>query len=479
MKPAHLFATALTLLFSTSAVSEWQLILSDQGRRVELDRATITPSDRDTKVAWGRVVLSPEQARQSGYTIVKALNRYDCMNRGFSTIKRVYLDETDRVQREEAPAEPEPVMVTRNSVDERMWREVCRPPSASDLTKIARDAGRSAANAQTKQTPPKTKTKQAAPASEPAQSKTASNVSKPAQTAKAEQTPTPESKPREETPEDRTTAAASPMPAQTPPPQTPSPPQPPPKTPPPRPSPPVTTTAHKTPALTTPIAPFGWRYSGDAGPEHWGQLRPEWRLCAEGKRQSPIDLHNGVAVDLEPVKFDYRSSRFRVTDTGNTLRVDVGDGMGIELRGRRYSLESFTLHRPSETRINGQMGDMSVQFFHSDPEGRMAILEVILELGESPNALIQTVLNNLPLEADAYYMPAASLDLSTFLPASPAHYLYTGSLPTPPCTEGVTWVVMKQTVPVSAEQLAVFGRLYPHNVRPPQPLNDRLILESR
>ncbi len=475
MKPAHLFATALTLLFSTPAVSEWQLILSDQGRRVELDRATITRSDRDTKVAWGRVVLSPDQARQAGYTVVKALNRYDCMNRGFSTVKRVYLDETDRVLREEAATEPEPVMVTCNSVDERMWREVCRPPSATDLTKIAREAGRSAANAQSKQaSPSKAKTKQAAPATS-ASTQTATPKKTPPQTSP------PDSKSIEGTPEERTTAAASPMPAQTPPSQAPSPTsRSPSQTLPPRSSPPTATAAHKTSTTATiPITPTGWHYSGDTGPEHWGQLRPEWRLCAEGKRQSPVDLHNGIVVDLEPVKFDYRSSRFRITNTGNTLRVDVGDGSGIELRGRRYALESFTLHRPSATRIDGQMGDMSVQFFHREPEGRMAILEVILELGESPNALIQTVLNNIPLEADGNYMPAAPLDLSSFLPASPAHYLYAGSLPTPPCTEGVTWVVMKQTVPVNAEQLAVFGRLYPHNVRPPQPLNDRLILESR
>ncbi len=527
MKPASLLVISLLLSLATPALGEWQLVLSDRDRRIEIDRATVTPSDRGTKVAWGRVVLGPEQARQAGYTTVKALNRFDCMNRGFSTIKRVYLDDTDSVLREEAVTDQAPVLVTRNSVDERMWREVCRPPTTDDLAKTARDAGRSAADAQAKQAAQsKTKTKSPTPAPQ-TNGKTAQSAPAPATPVKTappqpvvvEKTPVPEKPaierkmpeqppvaaqpPAEKTPEnkaqeERTTAAAPPMPPQTSQPRTSTPPAPPAKTAPPQTTRPQTppqsppqrqdapsaapaapAAARTTSAAISLPAHTAWRYSGDAGPEHWGLLRPEWRLCAEGTRQSPIDLSDSVAVDLEPVKFDYRSSRFRVTDTGNTLRVDVGEGMGIELRGHRYELESFTLHRPSGTRTGGHSGDMSVQFLHRDAEGRMAILAVMLESGEPPSPLVQTVLNSLPLETGGHYMPAAPLDLAAFLPANPAHYLYTGSLPAPPCTEGVTWVVMKQPVPVSEEQLAVFSRLYPNSDRPPQPAHGRLVLESR
>lgn len=223
----------------------------------------------------------------------------------------------------------------------------------------------------------------------------------------------------------------------------------------------------------------GWSYAGDTGPDRWSSLRPDWKLCSEGRRQSPIDLRDGVAVELDPVKFDYRPTRFRVTDTGNTLRVNVGEGMGMEVRGQRYVLESFSLHRPSQERVGGGASDMEVHFHHRSADGDLATLGVLLERGAQRNALLQAVLNNLPLEKGSAYMPEAMIDLGAFLPASPAHFLYMGSLAAPPCTEGVLWVVMKEAAIVSDDQLEIFARLYPRNSRPIQPTNGRLVLESR
>jgi carbonic anhydrase len=54
-----------------------------------------------------------------------------------------------------------------------------------------------------------------------------------------------------------------------------------------------------------------------------------------------------------------------------------------------------------------------------------------------------------------------------------------GSLTTPPCTENVMWMVFKEPLRISPEQIAIFARLYPNNARPLQPVNDRLIKESR
>jgi carbonic anhydrase len=233
------------------------------------------------------------------------------------------------------------------------------------------------------------------------------------------------------------------------------------------------------PAFTRSIE--GWSYGGKDGPAQWGTLRPDWRLCGEGRRQSPIEFTTGatVAVELAPVVFDYRPSRFRITDTGNLLRVKVEDGLGITVRGRRYALDSFTLHHPAEERIDGHIAEMTVHFLHRDDEGRQAIIAVQLMLGDAPNPLLQTLLNNLPLEKGSAYMPEAQIDLNAFLPTSPAHYLYMGSLSTPPCTEEVTWVVMKTPGTLSAGQLEIFSRLHPDNARPPQAVNARLVLESR
>ena len=88
--------------------------------------------------------------------------------------------------------------------------------------------------------------------------------------------------------------------------------------------------------------------------------------------------------------------------------------------------------------------------------------------------------NNLPLEKNVPVSPPSlSIDPLAFLPATRDYYTYMGSLTTPPCTEGVLWLVMKQPVQISSDQIGIFSRLYPNNVRPIQPAANRLIKEGR
>lgn len=623
---------AALLIAQTGAAAfaaDWQMVLSDRNRRVEIDRSSILSSDAGTKISWGRVVLTSDEAKASGYAMIKALNRYDCRNRSFVTIKRVYVDAEDNIVREEPVPDQTPLTVARNSVDERMWREVCDPPSAAELQKLASEAARLAAApapvpapAAPIPAPTPTPTPVPTPAPTPAAAAPVPPAPAPAPTPAA--APMPPASARTQsgtvTPPPaaggaadsaappallRTGEAPAAAPATAPPTETyveiPAkflpggakegeatsprksilPPLPglaakadaPPSAPPaaaqaPRPAPaaapapapapavraqpaarPVEPPAARpspapsaaprpaqrlaeaapraqpraTPASTSrdreavrkpvsaPSAPrsvprpapepaaataparaqgpasapatlssaVGWSYEGDTGPQNWGKLRPEWRLCAEGKRQSPIDLRDGVAVDLEPVRFHYGRSGFRIRDTGNTLQVDVGESMGVAIRGQRYALERFTLHRPSQDRVGGMAHDMAIYLEHSTTDGRRAILSVLLAAGGEAHPVLQTLWSNLPLDRGRSYTPEAVIDLAKLVPADPGHYLYTGSLPTPPCTEDVLWVVMKQPLQISDEQLAVFARLYPRNGRPIQPGNGRLLLESR
>ncbi len=223
-----------------------------------------------------------------------------------------------------------------------------------------------------------------------------------------------------------------------------------------------------------------WSYEGESGPDNWARMRPEWRICEEGMRQSPIDLRDGIAVDLAPVQFDYRRTGFRIRDTGNTLQVEVGEGMGITVRGVRYALERFTLHRPSQDRVGGMAHDMAIYLEHrSRRRQAWRSCPCCCRPAAKPHPALQTLWNNLPLDRGREFSPDAVLDLPALLPAEPGHFLYTGSLPMPPCTEDVLWVVMKQPVAISADQLDVFARLYPRNGRPIQPTNGRPLLESR
>lgn len=220
-----------------------------------------------------------------------------------------------------------------------------------------------------------------------------------------------------------------------------------------------------------------WGYAGDVGPEHWADLAPENKLCAAGSRQSPIDIRDGIAVDLERIAFDYRPGGFAVLDNGHTIQVNVESGNALTVMGRRYELQQFHFHRPSEERINGRAYDMSVHLVHKDAEGRLAVIAVLLERGRD-QPVVQTVWNNLPLERGEALPAQVQLDPAQLLPGDKGYYTYYGSLTTPPCTEGVLWMVMRQPVQASTQQLGIFQRLYPMNARPVQPTAGRLIKES-
>ena len=127
--------------------------------------------------------------------------------------------------------------------------------------------------------------------------------------------------------------------------------------------------------------------------------------------------------------------------------------------------------------INGKGTEMVVHLVHKDAEGTLAVVAVLLQRG-AQNSMIQTVWNNLPLEKFDTLTPAVTLDVNEILPAKRDYFTFMGSLTTPPCSEGVLWLVMKEPMPASPAQMALFSRLYPLNARPTQASGGRVIKES-
>lgn len=221
-----------------------------------------------------------------------------------------------------------------------------------------------------------------------------------------------------------------------------------------------------------------WSYSGFGAPENWPKLQGG-ATCGSGKRQSPIDIRGGIRVDLEQIRFDYRPSLFRITDNGHTVQVDVGEGNNITVMGRTWQLVQFHFHRPSEERVNGKTFEMVAHLVHRDYANNLAVIAVLMERGLEHPA-IQTLWNHMPLDTGmSIEPPNVTVDLAKLLPERREYYTYMGSLTTPPCTENVLWMVFKDPIMVSPEQIGIFARLYPNNVRPIQPTHDRLIKESR
>lgn len=221
-----------------------------------------------------------------------------------------------------------------------------------------------------------------------------------------------------------------------------------------------------------------WSYNGDTGPTFWATLKPEYRLCGTGQRQSPIDIRDGLPVQMDPITFDYKPSAFRVIDTGRTVSVHLEPGNRMTVNGRRYELQHVHFHRPSEERINGKQFAMSIHLEHQDLEGKTAVLALLIEEGAA-HPVVQQVWNNLPLEKHVEQAAMQAMDLNHLLPEQRQYITYMGSETTPPCREGVLWLVMKQPLTATAEQINIFSRLYPMNARPVQPLAGRMIKDGQ
>jgi carbonic anhydrase len=231
-------------------------------------------------------------------------------------------------------------------------------------------------------------------------------------------------------------------------------------------------------AATSHVPNVAWSYEGNGGPDNWGKLKSEYALCASGRRQSPIDISDGIAVDLEPILFTYRPSSFRVLDSGKSLLM-LTYGGSLSLLGKSYVLTQIQFHRPSEMTIAGKTYAMDAQLTHRSEDGRLVVVSVLFEPG-AENPVVQMALNNLPLERGSEVAPPAqNVDIERLLPESRRYFTFMGSMTTPPCSEDVLWLVLKQPQQVSSEQLAIFERLYKPNARPVQPGWGRIIKESR
>jgi carbonic anhydrase len=222
-----------------------------------------------------------------------------------------------------------------------------------------------------------------------------------------------------------------------------------------------------------------WGYDGDQGPSHWGDMSPEFAPCKTGHHQSPIDIRNPQKADLPPIVFDYKPSPLHIIDNGHTVMINYAPGSSIRVGDKQYILKQFHFHRPSEEKINGKAYDMVVHLVHADQNGNLAVVAVLLEKGNN-NPLIRELWNDLPKEKEKEeLLDTITINAVNLLPADTGYFTFSGSLTTPPCSENVTWFVLKHPEAITAEEIEQFAKLYRHDARPTQPLYDREVLESK
>ncbi|HTS08352.1 MAG TPA: carbonic anhydrase family protein [Candidatus Eisenbacteria bacterium] len=222
-----------------------------------------------------------------------------------------------------------------------------------------------------------------------------------------------------------------------------------------------------------------WDYGDALGPSHWGDLKPEFATCKDGHHQSPIDIRNPKKAALPPIQFDYKPSPLHIIDNGHTVMINYSPGSSITVGDKKYMLKQFHFHRPSEEKINGKAFDMTVHLVHADEAGKLAVVAVLLQKGPD-NPLVHELWNDLPKEKDKEeFFDNAQINLTQILPADRGYYTFSGSLTTPPCSEDVTWFVMKHPTTISADEIQRFSQLYRDDARPTQSLYDRVVLESQ
>jgi carbonic anhydrase len=227
-----------------------------------------------------------------------------------------------------------------------------------------------------------------------------------------------------------------------------------------------------------------WSYEGASGPEHWGDLDPAYALCKSGTEQSPIDIQNTEKTTLPVLRFEYKNGPLEyLINNGYTIRVNYHDAPGsgnfLVVGAKRYHLTQFHFHRPSEEYVRGKQYDMVAHLMHESSDGGVVGVAVLMKSGGA-NATVQQIWAHMPVtKGDEQDVRGVEVNPAGLLPRDTGYYEYAGSLTAPPCTESVMWFVLKTPVDIPASQIQAFAKLYPHDVRPIQPLNGRVVKESQ
>jgi carbonic anhydrase len=234
------------------------------------------------------------------------------------------------------------------------------------------------------------------------------------------------------------------------------------------------------------------------GPNHWGFLNDTYNAFATcgtstvevGKKQAPINLvaTREAHAMLKYIDFGYRDTAFRVSNTLHVVEVEYEPGSVIQVGQSlpdEYTLQQFHFHAPSEHAINGRLADAEMHLVHRNTLGEQAVVAVLLIVDDAKaNPLFDQIIFGAPVGVSAAteFDLGGEINAKDLLPRNRRYYTYTGSLTTPPCTEGVDWFVMAEPVAISSAALAHFHYIiglfpgykgFPNNNRPLRPLNDR------
>ena len=231
--------------------------------------------------------------------------------------------------------------------------------------------------------------------------------------------------------------------------------------------------------------PAHWGYAGENGPENWASLSPVYAVCGEGKNQSPINIVKTEIKGGASWKLDYKTTSLRIAhtehmddiiDNGHTIQITVDEGSTFTFGDKTYSLKQFHFHTPSEHTLDGEHAPMEMHMVHQSEDGSLAVVGILFREGDKPNENFDKIIANLPAsKGESKHIADVKLELKVHLPNDNYAYHYVGSLTTPPCSEGVQWLVLRDPVLLTKEQISAFSSRIGPNNRPTQAVNERTV----
>ncbi|XP_061414030.1 carbonic anhydrase 14-like isoform X2 [Lethenteron reissneri] len=259
-----------------------------------------------------------------------------------------------------------------------------------------------------------------------------------------------------------------------------------------------------------------WTHRGDGGQATWPTTIPQ---CG-GSSQSPVNIDSRLANadnTLQPIVlhgFESLSAAYRMRNNGHTVKVYLPESMSVTTGlPSEHTAAQLHLHwgardeEPggSEHTVDGKRYDaeMHVVLYNSEsyasvaealgkPQG-LAVLGVLLQVGSQEHPAFQKIVDGLRnIKYSNQATDVGPFEVRSLLPPDLGRYFrYDGSLTTPPCTEGVSWIVFNQTVRVGVQQLEALQtgimstqqndtqpELLDANYRLPQALNRRSVRAS-
>jgi carbonic anhydrase len=220
-----------------------------------------------------------------------------------------------------------------------------------------------------------------------------------------------------------------------------------------------------------------WSYEGANGPDNWGNVDAASKVCSAGSQQSPVDIGSAIKAQLPPLKTIWAKKADTIVNNGHTIQLNFGQGSRLDAGADSYALLQVHFHRPSEHKIGGKNFPMEAHFVHRNAAGNLAVVGVLMAEGRA-NAAFTKIVATMPTREGPAVKADAAIDPNALLPARRAYYRYSGSLTTPPCSEVVNWLLLREPIQVAKADVVAFAKLYPMNARPVQKDNRRFVLSS-